>query len=194
MWNPRFHQFTALSAAIAVLTFTNLTVSVQSQEVASDTTNSRESKELDLKFINAELALAKANLDFVFEQNNERAGSYSSVFIEELRLKIQLHEEWGKQLETANPQFIPIDILKAKGELKIAQMRLDADEMLKNNIRNSVSAGQLKRRRLAVEAAKAWLDKVSDPSFQDQSRDERNQWRFVVLGKDLLELRLERQR
>jgi hypothetical protein len=109
-------------------------------------------------------------------------------------LKIKLHEEWGKQLEAANPQFIPIDIQKAKGELKIAQMRLDADEMLRENFRNSVSAGQLKRRRLAVEAAKAWLDKVSHPSYQDQSRDERIQWRFVVLGKNLLEMRLESQR
>jgi hypothetical protein len=194
MRNTRFHQSMTLCAAIIVLTLTNLTISVQSQEVVSDTTSSRESRELDLKFINAELALAKANLEFILEQNNKRAGSYSSIFIEELQLRTKLYQEWGKQLEAANPQFIPIDIQKAKGELKIAQMRLDADEMLRKNIRNSVSAGQLKRRRLAVEAAKAWLDKVSHPSYQDQSRDERIQWRFVVLGKNLLEMRLESQR
>jgi hypothetical protein len=145
MRNPRFHRFTALCAAIIVLTLTNLTISVQSQEVVDDTTSSRESRELDLKFINAELALAKANLEFILEQNNKRAGSYSSIFIEELQLRTKLYQEWGKQLEAANPQFIPIDIQKAKGELKIAQMRLDADEMLRKNIRNSVSAGQLKR-------------------------------------------------
>ena len=195
MRNSRFYKYFALcTAAIIILTFINLTISVQSQEVVSDSTNSSEARELDLKFINAEMALARANLEYVLEQNNKRGGSYSLIFIEELRLRIKLYEEWGKQLKAAKPQFIPLGIQKAKSELKIAQMRLDADEMLRATVRNSVSEGQLNRRRLAVEVARAWLDKVSHPSFQEQSRDEQIQWRFVVLGKDLLEMRLERQR
>jgi hypothetical protein len=167
---------------------------VQSEEVSSDAATSREARELDLKFIGAELALAKANLEFVLERNKKRAVSYSSVFIEELRLRIKLYEEWGKQLGTENPQFIPIAIQKAKGELKIAQMRLDADERLRAQLPTSVSEAQLHKSRLLIEVAKAWLAKVSHPSFHNLSREKRFQWRFVVLGKELLELRLERQR
>jgi hypothetical protein len=133
-------------------------------------------------------------LGFVLEQNKKRAVSYSSVFVEELRLRIKLYEEWGKQLGTENPQFIPIAIQKAKGELKIAQMRLDADERLRAQLPTSVSEAQLHKSRLSVEVAKAWLAKVSHPSFRNLSREKRFQWRFVVLGKELLELRLERQR
>ena len=169
-------------------------VLVQSEEISSDAASSREARELDLKFIGAGLALANANLEFVLERNKKRAVTYSSVFIEELRLRIKLYEEWGKQLGTENPQFIPIAIQKAKGELKLAQMRLDADEKLRAQIPNSVSEAQLHRSRLSVEVAKAWLAKVSHPSFRNLSREERFQWRFVVLGNDLLELRLERQR
>lgn len=194
MRKSQFYKYSVLFTAIVILTVINFSISVKSKEVESDSIISSETRELDLKVNHAELALAEANLQFALEQNNKRAGSYSLIFIEELRLKIKLHEEWGKQLEAANPQFVPVDIQKAKGELKIAQMRFDTDKMLQAKLRNSVSKGQLKRRRLAVESAKAWLDKVSHPSFLDLSRAERIQWRFIVLGKNLLEMRLERQR
>jgi hypothetical protein len=194
MRNSQLLTAVALCVVSIFLAIITPDVLVQSEEVSSDAVSSREARELDLKFIDAELALAKANLGFVLEQNKKRAVSYSSVFVEELRLRIKLYEEWGKQLGTENPQFIPIAIQKAKGELKIAQMRLDADETLREKIPNSVSEEQLNKRRLTVEVAKAWLAKVSHPSFRNLSREERFQWRFVVLGKELLELRLERRK
>jgi hypothetical protein len=194
MSTTRSHKLSTLCATIVLLTLVCFTTAVQSAEPANDTLNISETKGLDLKFINAELALTKANLEFVLEKNSKRKGSYSPIFIEELNLRIKLYEEWGRQLEAENPQFIPIDIQKAKGELKIARMKLDTDEKMRKLNRNSISEYQINRSRLAVEAAQAWLAKVSHPSFQDLSRYERTQWRFVILGKDLLEMRLERQR
>jgi hypothetical protein len=194
MRNSQLLTAVALCMVSIFLAIVTPAILVQSQEVSSDAANSREARALDLKFIDAELALAKANLEYVLEMNKKRAVSYSLIFIEELRLRIKLYEEWGKQLEAENPQFVPIAIQKAKGELKIAQMRLDADEKLRAQIPTSVSESQLHKSQLSVEVAKAWLAKVSHPSFHNLSREKRFQWRFVVLGKELLELRLERQR
>jgi hypothetical protein len=194
MWNTQALKSTVLYFAVFMTAIFGFTFSIFSQELIDDSISTSATRELDLKFINAELELAKANLDFVLEKNNKSTGSYSLIFIEELRLRIELHEEWGKQLRSEDPQFIPIDIQKAKGELKIAQMRHDADKNLRAVKRSFVSEGQINRSRLAVEAAKAWLDKVSHPSYARQPRDERIQWRFVILGKGFLEMRLERQR
>jgi hypothetical protein len=188
------------SAKLAVLYFTvvmttifSCSPSVYSQEIVDSSVSTPANRKLDLGFINAELALARANLDLVLEENRKRTGAYSSIFIEELKLRIALYEVWADELGSENPQIIPIDIRKAEGELKLAQMRLDVAEKLRKINRNSVSEIQMKSKRLAVGAAKAWLEKVSHPSYAMQPRDERLQWRFVILGKDLLEMRLERQ-
>ncbi len=194
MSHTKLFSAAVLCTAVALLSLSASTSPVQSQEAVSETSSSSEARDLDLKFINAELALAKANLDYVLEQNSKRAGSYSLIFIEELKTRIKIYEVWASQLETGNPQFTPIAIQKAKGELKLARLRLDNDEKLRAQFSRSISEGRLNRRRLAVESAKRWLEKVSHPSYQDLSRDERFQWRFVILGKNLLELRLEQQR
>jgi len=194
MWNTQSLKSAVLYFAVGISTFFSLPLSVYSQEVDDDSISTPATRELDLKFINAELALAKANLDLVLEENKKRVGSYSLIFIEELKLRIKLYEVWADELDNVNPQIIPIDIQKAKGELKIAQLRLHADKKLREINRNSVSEGQINRRQLTVDAAQAWLDKVTHPSYEKQPRDERIQWRFVILGKGFLEMRLERQR
>ncbi|MGI9325338.1 MAG: hypothetical protein ACR2PZ_08985 [Pseudomonadales bacterium] len=191
---PVLIRWAALPTALAVLALIIPISSVPSQEAVSDTAVSSKAGELDLQYIEAELALAKANHAFALEQNSQRSGAYPLVFVAELRLKIELLEVLHKELQSADPQFVAIDVQKAKGELKLAQMQLVADQTLRKTIPDSVSEWQLKRRLLAVESASAWLDKVSDPSFKKLTRLERMQWRFVVLGKDLLELRMATQR
>ena len=181
--------------AILALSFLVLiTASNHAEEIDDDSISTPATRELDLKFINAELELAKANLDFVLEKNRQRAGSYSLIFVEELKLRIKLYEVWSAELMSENPQVIPIDIQKAKGELTIAEMRLREAETLKKIKPRSISEGQMKRLRLSVAAAQAWVEKVSHPSYEKQPRDERIQWRFVILGKGQLEMRLAGQR
>jgi hypothetical protein len=194
MSKPQCFKSAVLYFTLVMTTIFSFSLAVYSQEIDDDSIGTPATRELDIRFINAELALAKANLDMVLEKNKERAGSYSLIFVEEMKLRIALYEVWSDELDNETPQFIPIDIQKAKGELKIARMKLDADEKLRRSNRDFISEGQVNRRRLAVEAAQAWLDKVNHPSYEMQPRDERIQWRFVILGKDFLEMRLESQR
>ena len=177
-------------AVILALTFSGLTLRAQGVAGA----NSQQSRQLDLKWVEAELALTEANLKFVLERNEQSPGSSSDVFAEELRLRAKLFETWREQLKANQARFIPIDIRKAEGDLQLAQMRLAADEQVRARIPNGVTNAQIQKRQLAVEAAKLWLEKVRDPSFEQLTKDERNQWRLIVLGKDILELRIESER
>ncbi len=130
----------------------------------------------------------------MLDRNEKSPGSSSEIFAEELRLRAKLFETWREQLEADQARFIPIDIRKAEGDLKLAQMHLAADEKVRARIPHGVTNIQIKKRQLAVEAAKLWLEKVRDPSFEQLTKDERTQWRLIVLGKDMLELRIESQR
>ena len=182
-------------SSFALLTTLALTIlCVVASRVPSQEIERGSSRELDIELVEAEIALAKANLDFALDENKKRVGSYSAPFIAELRLVIDVHEAWLEQLKTDDPQFISIDIQKARGELEIAQLQLNATRKLREKIPGSISDSRMRTRELAVKSAQAWLKKVSDPSFRDHSRFERIQWRMVVLGKDILQLRMEAQR
>lgn len=184
----------ALCGAAIILTLTASSSTVRAQKDAGEGASSNVSRRLDLKWIDAELALIQANLEHVLEQNKRSPGSNSDAFAEELRLRAKLFEAWRGQLETEQPRFIPIDIQKAEGDLKLAQMRLAADEKVRVSFPHAVRDTRIKRRQLAVEAAQIWLEKVRDPSFEKMSKDERIQWRLIVLGKEILELRIESRR
>jgi hypothetical protein len=181
----------ALCGTVLILMLTAWSSPVRSQEDAQHGENSSESRRLDLKWIDAELALIQANLEHLLEQNKRSPGSNSDVFAEELRLRAKLFDAWRGQLETEHPRFIPIDVQKAEGDLKLAQMRLAVDQKVRASVPRAVSDIQIKKRQLAVEAAQIWLEKVRDPSYEKLSKDERNQWRLIVLGKEMLELRIE---
>ena len=149
---------------------------------------------MDLRWIDTELALIETNLNFVLERNKRSPGSYSEAFAEELRLRAKLFEAWRSQISTDRPNFIAIDLQKAEGDLKLARIRLAAGETVRARAPNAISDIELKRRKLSVEAAQRWLEKVSDPSYRKLSKHERTQWRLIVLGKDLLEMRIDSKR
>ena len=149
---------------------------------------------LELEFVDAELALVEANLEYVLHRNRRSPGYYPDSFVEELRFRMTQFAEWSKQLKEPIPNHVRIDVLMAEADLKVAQMRLREDETVRDALPDTVSDAQIKRRRLAVEVAQSWLKRVTDPSFEKLTDAERNRWRLVMLRKEIIGRRIERCR
>jgi hypothetical protein len=181
------------AVAISVLVVAPMLV-MNSQGVAEDPAPSGNAADLDIAYIEAELALIKANLAYVLRRNKRSPGYYPNSFVEELRLRERQFDERRRQLATGDPKFTNIDILRAEGDLALARMRLQEDERIRNALPDTVSDAQIKRRRLAVEAARIWLEKVRDSSFETLTDAERNRWRLVMLRKEVSDRRIERCR
>ena len=184
----------AIYGASLILALTIPTDTIRAQDENAGDASSSQTHPLDQKWIDSELALIETNLNFVLERNKRSPGSYSDVFAEELRLRAKLFETWRSQLVTDQPNFIAIDVQKAEGDLKLARMSLAAAEKVRARVPSAVSDLEIKKRKLAVEAAQRWLEKVSDPSYMQLSKHERTQWRLIILGKDILEMRIDFQR
>jgi hypothetical protein len=189
----RFSQMAQCAAAISVMLVAPMLV-MNYQGVADDFALGGGTADLDIDYIEAELALIQANLAYVLRRNKRSPGYYPNSFVEELRMRARRFDEWRRQLETQDPKFTNIDILRAEGDLALARLRLQEDETVRNALPDSVSDAQIKRRRLAVEAARIWLEKVRDPSFEKLTDAERNRWRLVLLRKEIIDRRIERCR
>jgi hypothetical protein len=184
----------AIYGASLILALTVPTDTIRAQDEKVGDASSSQTRPLDQRWIDSELALIETNLNFVLERNKRSPGSYSDVFAEELRLRAKLFETWRAQLGSDQPNFIAIDIQKAEGDLMLAKMSLAAAEKVRARVPSSVSNIEIKKRKLAVEAAQRWLEKVSDPSYKQLSKHERTQWRLIILGKDILEMRIDAKR
>ena len=189
----RLSEMAQCAAAISVMLVAP-TLVMNSQGVADDVALGGGAADLDIDYIEAELALIQANLAYVLRRNERSPGYYPNTFVEELRLRARRFDKWRRQLETQNPEFTNIDILKAEGDLALARMRLQEDERVRDALPDSVSNAQIKRRRLAVEAARIWLKKGRDPSLETLTDADRNRWRLVMLRKEIIDRRIERCR
>lgn len=145
---------------------------------------------LTLQLTEAELAVAKANLDYVIASDRRTPGIYSPVLVQQLRIRVDTLQEAAEELKESGTRISRVYDVRAEGDLRLAQAEFDRASELHQRAPDEVSRLNLERKRRNLEAAKLWAELARSPDFIASPTDQVF-WRLAQIQKDIMELRIE---
>lgn len=139
---------------------------------------------VDTSYAEAERKLAEAQLAYVMSANERGEGIYSETLMAQLRMKVDVIDEFIKQQKSGNPSMQAVLLKKAETEVKIAELRLDR---VRKSYANEISdQDRVLLSEMAVDVAKQGVERVKSLKTPEELR----QWEIGQLQLQLLDVQM----
>ena len=145
---------------------------------------------LDVRAAQADLELARLELQKVVEKNRQVPNSFPQILVERLEDYVRLAESQLKQLiDPTAAHGHAVHITEAKLAVERAQRHLDRGLELNRRMARLADATEVARRRAALQVAVLRLERAKQ--LDPRAPHAHIEWQLEQLRDDLLDLRLE---
>lgn len=142
-----------------------------------------------LDYAKAELALAKAQLNYVEKANEGVAGAlFSPILSTQLQNKVEVLETFIQQSADGNANMKPVFVRMAQGELEVAKQRLKrAEDMFNADPESWLRKDEVALREQAVRVAEIGVERVKTLEGADELREwELGQLQLHVMRMEMM--------
>lgn len=143
--------------------------------------------ELDIRYVEVYLALAKLELQRALDTNKQIPGTFTNTALDALRLSVQIATAQLQNLQTNQSQRIPAYLISAEANARGAAAAYKRAVAANQQSPGALPATELERLRLTAILAELSLDKAK--LVNPNSKLDYLQWQADQIREDLYQLR-----
>lgn len=176
--------FAAIGLLVAAAAWTQESGGQNSQ--ASENEN-KQAHELDVRYAQTMLALAKLELQRGLQINQQIPGTFTKTAINALEQVVVIDEEQVKALTQPGSARVPLYLIAAQSSAKAAQQSLERVLAINQQNPGTITQIEVDRLRLNAELSHLALEKAR--SINPKNEAQFLQWQIDQLRDELLQLR-----
>ena len=175
-----------LLIVLALIFGLNLSV-VQQNAAPAPAAQSATPFELNIRYAEVYLELAKVQLQRALDTNKQVPGTFTNVAIEALRQVVYVAEKQLDMLKHSNGRPVNVFLLSAEANARASAATYKRAKAVNQMSPGAIPTAEIERLRLTAELAAINLDKAK--SIGNEASQEYVQWQIDQLREDFFQLR-----
>ena len=175
-----------LLIVLGLITGLNVSVAQQNQEPAP-AANNASAGELNIRYAEIYLELAKLQLQRALDTNKQVPGTFTNTAVEALRQSVYVAEQQVDMLKKSNGRPVNMFLVSAEINVRASAATYTRAKAVNQMSPGAIAQAEIERLRLTAELAKINLEKAK--SIGNQSSGEYMQWQIDQLREDFFQLR-----
>ncbi len=175
-----------LLLVLGLITGLNVSFAQQNQD-AAPAANRSSSGELNIRYAEIYLELAKVQMQRALDTNKQVPGTFTNTAIEALRQSVYVAEQQVDMLKKSNGRPVNMFLVSAETNMRASAATYTRAKAVNQMSPGAIAPAEIERLRLTAELAKINLEKAK--CIGNESSSEYVQWQIDQLREEFFQLR-----